>query len=126
MKKNLKILCLSLLLVLVGVVGSPQKVQAGPLACPVNGQYHVPNNTRISTVTVKINSTNYLGTLWKCDCGAEVIGCDYGGGSFTYPSLCDLKQSPGYPYLPGSYTYYVPRSLSYVYYGTPSDWINVR
>ena len=123
MKKNLKILCLSLLLVLVGVVASPQKVQAGPLVCTVNGQYHVPNRSTTMTylVKVQVNGTIYNGTLWTCDCGSQVITSDV--SRYCYPSDCSIGYSAGYPYLPYSYSYYIP---STTYAGVPSTWYNIH
>lgn len=112
MKKNLKILCLSLLLVLIGVVGSPQRVQAGPIVCNVNGQYHI--STRSSLVKVQINGTIYNGTLWTCDCGSQVITSD--ANRYCYPSQCSIGYS-------GGYSYYIP---STTYAGVPSTWYNIH
>lgn len=126
MKKTFQILILSLILTLAGTLGIYQKTSAAGSSCPVHGQYHAPNNTKVSTIAVYVNGTRYTGTLWTCDCGSELICCDYNGGSYTYPSLCDKKESWGYPYTPGSYIYYVVKSSSYIYYGTPSNWINVH
>lgn len=123
MKKIFSFLCLSLLLLSVFAIGGNQKAFAGVRRCRVNGEYHIPNtNPQMSyLVKVQINGNIINGTLWTCDCGTQVIATD--ANCYCYPSQCSIKTSAGYPYLPGSYSYYVP---STTYSGLPSDWQGVH
>jgi hypothetical protein len=117
MKNTLKPLFISLLLALVLIVGGAQKATATTGDCPY-GTYH-EYNTR-SGVKVLINGQYINGTLYTCSCGSEVICTDV--NKYCYPSSCTIDHSFGYPYLPGTFQWYVPSAL---YPGTPSNWTGI-
>ena len=121
MKKSLKVLFASLLLTFISIMQFPLNTNAVERNCDLYGQYHrATSNT--SHVKLKLPNGNKVnGTLWTCGCTEQVIVFDY--NMHCYVSDCTMDADKGYPYIPGTASFYVP---SRVYSGMPSAWKGVN